>query len=75
MNRRWLMVLAALLLISRLAVSRADDPTAGVSDDEETEEVEEQGPHIVARKYLPGKDLVLGKNSTVAIDLYNAGNR
>ncbi|CAL8465327.1 g4862 [Coccomyxa elongata] len=68
------MALAALLLISSLALSRADDAGIGVSDDEETEEVEDQGPHLVARKFLPGKDLVVGRNSTVAIELYNAGN-
>ena len=69
------MALAALLLMSCLALSRADDASLGVSDDEETEEVEDQGPHLVARKFLPGKDLVVGRNSTVAIELYNAGNR
>lgn len=75
MSRRKWMALAALLLISSLALSRADDAGLGVSDEEETEEVEDQGPHLVARKFLPGKDLVVGRNSTVAIELYNAGNR
>lgn len=67
--------LAALLLVGSLAVSRADDGSLGVSDDEEFEEVEDQGPHLVARKFLPGKDLVVGRNTTVAIELYNAGKR
>ncbi|EIE23186.1 hypothetical protein COCSUDRAFT_66208 [Coccomyxa subellipsoidea C-169] len=73
MSRRLWIALAALLLVGSLAVSRADDGSLGVSDDEEFEEVEDQGPHLVARKFLPGKDLVVGRNTTVAIELYNAG--
>lgn len=75
MSRRLWIALAALLLVSSLAVSRGDDGGFGVSDDEEFEEVEDQGAHLVARKFLPGKDLVVGRNTTVAIELYNAGNR
>ena len=67
--------MAALLLVSSLALSRGDDGGFGVSDDEEFEEVEDQGAHLVARKFIPGKDLVVGRNTTVAIELYNAGNR
>ncbi|KAK9903564.1 hypothetical protein WJX75_009009 [Coccomyxa subellipsoidea] len=74
MSQRLWIALAALLLVSSLALSRGDDGGFGVSDDEEFEEVEDQGAHLVARKFIPGKDLVVGRNTTVAIELYNAGN-
>ncbi len=76
MGRKSLMVLAALLLFSSLVLVRADDESImDVSDEEDVEEVVDQRPFVLARKFLPGKDLVRGRNSTVAVELYNAGNR
>ena len=76
MGRRWPVALAALLLFTAFTACSAQD--FDVSDDaEETDaEVEEVAkPFLLARKFLPGKDLVMGINTTIAIELYNAGKR
>ena len=57
-------------------MARADDESPlDVTDEEEVEDVADQGPFLLSRKFLPGKDLVKGRNSTVAVELFNAGNR
>lgn len=76
MGRRWPIALAALLLLfSNPASCQSDE--FGISDEGEEIEVEadEQKPFLLARKFLPGKDLVIGRNTTIAIELYNAGKR
>lgn len=79
MGRRWPIVLAALLLFSALAACQSDDfDISDASDETEEADVEtgdELRPFLLARKFLPGKDLVMGKNTTIAIELYNAGKR
>lgn len=75
------MALAALLLFSGLILAHADeDVSVDVSDEDEgpaktVEEVADAGPFLLARKFIPGKDLVQGRNSTVAVELFNAGDR
>ncbi len=69
-------MLAALLVLSALTACRGDE--FDISDETEETDVEaedELRPFLLARKFLPGKDLVMGKNTTIAIELYNAGKR
>ena len=76
MGKRWPIVLAALLLFSAFTTCRGDE--FDISDETEEADVEaedEPRPFLLARKFLPGKDLVVGKNTTIAIELYNAGKR
>ena len=66
--------LAAWLLFSSLAACQSDD--FGISDEVEDEgDVQDGTPFLLARKFLPGKDLVKGRNTSIAIELYNAGKR
>jgi hypothetical protein len=70
------MALAALLLFNSLVLTHADDESPlEVTDEEDVEDIGDQRPFLLARKFFPEKNLVLGKNSTVAVELYNAGNR
>ncbi len=76
MKRKCLMALAALLLFSGLILVHADDENVvDVSDEEDVKEAGDQRPFLLARKFIPGMDLVRGRNSTVAVELYNAGER
>ena len=76
MVKRWPIALAALLLLSAFAACRAQDFDISDDSDDADADVEEVAkPFLLARKFLPGKDLVMGVNTTIAIELYNAGKR
>ncbi len=78
MDRRWLAGLAALLLLCSLTGCLAQETgSVDVSDDEEAEEVglANQGAFLIARKYLPGKDMVKGRSVVVTVELHNVGSR
>ena len=78
MDRRWLAGLAALLLLGSLTGCLAQDGGSfDVSDDEESEEagLAEQGAFLIARKYLPGKDMVKGRSTVVVVEVHNVGSR
>ena len=78
MDRRWLAALAAMLLMSSLSGCLGQDSgSVDVSDDEETEELglADQGAFLIARKYLPGKDMVKGRSVVVTVEVHNVGSR
>ena len=63
-------LLFGLVLTASLA-SAAKKADSEVSDDDY---VDEERAHIVVRKFVKEEHLVLGRNLTVQIELYNAGN-
>ena len=78
MDRRWLAGLVALLIMCSLTGCLAQESgSVDVSDDEEAEEsgLANQGAFLIARKYLPGKDMVKGRSVVVIVELHNVGSR
>jgi hypothetical protein len=78
MDRRWLAALAALVLLGSLISCLAEKGSSvDVSDDEDVEELglAEQGAFLIARKYLPGKDMVKGRSTIVVVEVHNVGSR
>ena len=76
MDRRWLAGLAALLVLSSFSSCLAQD-SVDVSDDEDSEEagLADQGAFLIARKFLPAKDMVKGRSSLVTVEVHNVGSR
>jgi Translocon-associated protein beta (TRAPB) len=74
LRMKWRQVFgAALVALVLLAASgRADEDDITVTDDEDEEE---QMAFLIARKFLSNKELVVGKNVTVVVELFNAGSR
>lgn len=63
-----------LLLCAGHQVVRAQEVEEGV-DGEEEDAFEAQRAFLLVRKYAADKEIVKGSNTTVTIELYNAGNR
>ena len=63
-----------LLLCAGHQVVSAQEVEEGV-DVEEEDAFEAQRAFLLVRKYAADKEIVKGSNTTVTIELYNAGNR
>lgn len=63
-----------LLLCAGHTVVSAQEVEEGV-DTEEEDAFEVQRAFLLVRKYAADKEIVKGSNTTVTIELYNAGNR
>ena len=72
MRRRFALAFVALLLASSLVAVRSQDDDVEVEDEEE---VEEEKAFLITRKSIVETDIVVGKNATVLVEVYNAGTR
>lgn len=69
MARKSSIFLAALLLAACISTAFCED------DIEDVEDIEEEKAFLVTRKSIADKELVVGKNLTVQIEVHNAGTR
>ena len=67
-------ILLLLWLVCSVSMLHAQESEEGVSGDEEYEEPVEKG-FLIVRKKIFEPDVILGKNMTVTISIYNAGTR
>lgn len=72
MRRALALVLIASLVALQLSAVHCQDEELEIED---AEDVEEEKAFLVTRKSVAGAELVVGRNTTVQIEIHNAGTR
>ena len=67
--------LLLLCLLATVPAFRAQDTDDSSADDDEDYEEPVQKGFLIVRKKIFEPDVILGKNMTVIVSIYNAGNR
>lgn len=72
MRRALLWACLASILAAQFLVGRCQDEEVEIED---VEDVEEEKAFLLTRKSIVEKEVVVGRNITVQIEVYNAGTR